>query len=99
MPTPTIRTSLKTTLDIRYAQQRAGGAFDVKAILGTPGTTPRQGEVIDAASQNGANFQSPNGFEVKMMPQISQLKVVQQGGSGNSYSRYVKGLDTTKYHG
>jgi hypothetical protein len=98
MPTPVTRPSLTTTLDVRYAQQHAGGAFDVKQVLGNPGTEPAVGEVIDAASQQGVNNQNPNGFQVKMMPQVSQLKVVQQGGAGNNYSTYVKGLDTTKYH-
>ena len=98
MPTPVPRPSLTTTLDVRYAQQHAGGAFEVKQVLGAPGTEPAVGEVIDAASQLGATNQNPNGFQVKVIPQVSQLKVVQQGGAGNNYSNYVKGLDTRKYH-
>ena len=96
MPTPTQRASLTTTLDQRYANQSEGGAFQIKNVLGQPGSTPPAGEVIDAASQNGMTFQNPDGFQVKMMPQVSQLKDVQAGNS--SLSRYIHGLDTTKYH-
>jgi hypothetical protein len=96
MPTPMPRPSLTTTLDQRYAQQHAGGAFEVKDVLGAPGTVPSPGEVIDAASQNGATFQNPNGFQVKMLQQVSQLKDVQAGNS--SLSLYIQGLDTRKYH-
>lgn len=97
MPTPTQRPSITTTLDIRYAKQHAGGAFEVKQILGSPGQEPAVGKVIDAASHQGAINQNPNGFQVKVLQQVSQLKAVQSGGVGN-YSTYVKGLDTTKYH-
>jgi hypothetical protein len=97
MPTPNTRPSLTTTLDTRYAQQRAGEAFDVKAVLGGPGTVPKQGQTIDAASQNGQTFQSPNGFLVKPLAQVSQLKDVKAGNS--SLSLYIKGLDTRKYRG
>jgi hypothetical protein len=97
MPTPFSRPSLTTTLDQRYASQPAGEAFNVKNVLGSPGSTPPAGEVIDAASQNGMTFQNPDGFQVKMMPQVSQLKDVQAGNS--SLYRYIHGLDTTKYHG
>jgi hypothetical protein len=97
MPNPVTRPSLTTTLDQRYATQRAGEAFDVKAVLGQPGTIPPAGEVIDAASQNGANFQSPNGFQVRVMPQISQLLAVQSNDT-KGLSTYVNGLDTTRYH-
>lgn len=96
MPTPNTRPSLTTTLDQRYATQRAGEAFDVKAVLGSPGTTPKQGQTIDATSQNGQSFQSPNGFWVKPLMQVSQLKDVQAGNS--TLSLYIKGLDTRKYH-
>jgi hypothetical protein len=97
MPTPNTRPSLTTTLDQRYATQRAGAAFDVKAVLGSPGTEPKQGKTIDAVSQNGQNFQSPNGFLVRPLSQVSQLKDVQAGNS--SLSVYIKGLDTRKYRG
>ena len=95
MPTPVIRPSLTTDLSQRYSTQHAGEAFDVKAVLGSPGAVPTQGETIDATSQNGSTFQSPNGFWVRPMVQVSQLKDVQAGNS--SLSLYIKGLDTTKY--
>lgn len=97
MPTPNQRPSLTTTLDQRYARQHAGGAFEVKTVLGPPGSTPASGDVIDAASQAGAEHQNPNGFLVKVPLQVSQLKAVQSGGAGNNYSLYIQGLDTTKY--
>lgn len=97
MPTPNNRPSLTTTLDVRYAQQHAGGAFDVKKILGDPNVAVPAG-VIDAASQQGAANQNPNGFQVKVLPQLSQLKVVQNGGQSNDYSLYIHGLDTRRYH-
>ncbi|HQI44514.1 MAG TPA: hypothetical protein PLC59_00350 [Bacteroidales bacterium] len=97
MPIPNERPSLTTTLDQRYARQHAGGAFEVKDVLGPPGAVPIPGQVIDAASQNGAIFQNPNGFQVKMMPLVSQLRDVQAGNS--SLSLYIQGLDTRKYHG
>lgn len=99
MPAPNVRPSLTTTLDQRYARQHAGGAFEVKEVLFPPGTTPPSGTVIDAASQQGANNQNPNGFLVRVLPQVSQLKAVQTGGAGNNYSLYIQGLDTTKYRG
>lgn len=97
MPTPNNRPSLTTTLDVRYAQQHAGGAFEVKDVLGGPGAEP-PGPTIDATSQQGATNQNPNGFWVKVLPQVSQLKAVQSGGAGNNYSMYIQGLDTTRYH-
>jgi|FAXJ01.1.fsa_nt_gi hypothetical protein len=98
MPTPNVRPSLTTTLDVRYAKQHAGGAFEVKDVLGGPGTEPAAGKTIDASSQQGATNQNPNGFLVKVLPQVSQFIAVQSGGAGNNYSLYVKGLDTTRYH-
>jgi len=95
MPNPSVRPSLTTTLDVRYAKQRVGEAFDVKKVLGQPGEEPKQGKTIDAASQNGANFQSPNGFLVRPMIQVSQLKDVKAGKS--LLSMYVKGLDSRRY--
>jgi hypothetical protein len=97
MPTPTQRPSLTTTLDVRYAKQHSGGAFEVKNVLGQPGTEPLTGEVIDAASQLGATFQAPNGFQVRVLQQVSQLKAVQSGDT-QGLSTYVYGLDTTRYH-
>lgn len=96
MPTPTTRPSTTTTLDMRYANQHAGGAFEVKDVLGGPGAEPPQGKVIDAISLNGASFQTPNGFVVRTLGGVSQLKVVQSGDT-EGISTYVKGLDTTRY--
>jgi uncharacterized protein (DUF2141 family) len=97
MPTPNSRPSLTTTLDSRYSNQSAGSAFDVKATLGGPGADPKQGQTIEAVSRNGGTFQSPNGFLVRPLAQVSQLKDVQTGNS--SLSLFIKGLDTTKYRG
>jgi hypothetical protein len=94
---PVDRQSITTTLDVRYAQQHAGMAFDVKQVLGNPGTTPPVGEVIDAASANGQTFQNPNGFQVKILGQQSQLLAVQSSDT-KGLSTYVQGLSTVKYH-
>ena len=97
MPTPNVRVSLTTTLDVRYAKQHVGGAFDVKQTLGGPGGEPAAGKVIDATSLNGAAFQTPNGFVVKTIGEMSQFKVVQSGDT-QGISTYVRGLDATRYH-
>ena len=85
MPQPNERPSLTTTLDVRYAKQHAGGAFEVKEVLGAPDTSPSAGTTIDATSLQGENNQSPNGFWVKVLQGVSQFKAVQTGGAGNSY--------------
>ena len=96
MPTPNQRPSLKTDLATRYTTQHAGGTFDVKKVLEQPGKTPPSGEVIDASSMNGVNFQSPNGFEVKVTQGNTQMKDA-QGTTSKELSTYVKGLDTRPY--
>ena len=93
---PVDRQSLTTTLDIRYAKQHAGMAFDVKQILGGPGSVPAAGTTIDAVSQNANMFQSPIGFEVKPMIGITQLKDA-QGVRSKELSTYIKGFSSVKY--
>jgi hypothetical protein len=102
MPIPIVRPSLIKDLETRYGTQRAGGAFDVKKTLGQPGTVPVAGTIIDNQSQQSAKFQSPNGFEVKVMQGVTQvLDAIAANGGGQAKSRelstYIKGLDTTKY--
>ena len=96
MPLPNLRPSLTTNIETRYDTQHAGGAFDVKKTLGSPGTVPLTGNVIDSVSRNGQTFQSPNGFQVKMLLQQSQLIAVQSGDT-RGLSTYIRGLDTTRY--
>ena len=96
MPTPNERPSLTTDLESRYSKQRAGGAFDVKETLGNPGTQPAAGTTIDAVSQNGAEFQSPNGFEVKVKQGITAFKDA-QGVQSKQLSRYIRGFVARKY--
>lgn len=90
------RPSLVETLEQRYASQRAGGAFDVKKTLKNPGNTPAAGTVIDAINIQGAQFQSPNGFEVKVPQGQTQLKDA-QGTRSKQLSRYMIGFDGRKY--
>jgi len=97
MPMPTPRPSLLTTLDQRYAVQHAGSAFEVKDILEAPGVQPQAGTTIDAFSMNGEAFQIPNGFQVKMLQQESQLIAVVSNNTVG-LSRYVENLDRTRYH-
>lgn len=104
MPLPITRPSLTKDLETRYAMQRAGGAFDVKKTLGSPGTVPVAGTVIDNQSQQSVKFQSPNGFEVKTMQGVTQvLDAIAANGGGQAKSKqlstYIKGIDTTKYRG
>lgn len=93
---PVDRKSLVTTLDVRYAKQHTGMAFDVKQVLGVPGSVPVAGTTIDATSQNGTTFQSPNGFEVKPLMGITQLKDA-QGTTSKQLSTYMKGFTNQKY--
>jgi hypothetical protein len=96
MPNPTNRPSLTTDLQTRYATQREGGAFDVKKTLGGPGSIPSAGTTIDAVSHQGSAFQSPNGFEVKPMQGITQLKDA-QGTTSKQLSRFMQGFSDKKY--
>jgi len=96
MPTPINRESLTTDLQTRYTRQRAGGAFDVKQTLGGPGTQPAAGTTIDATSMNGSEFQSPNGFEVKVAQGVTQMKDA-QGTTSRELSRYLRGFSSRKY--
>lgn len=100
MPTPNVRTSLSTDLASRYLTQRAGSAFDIKQTLGCPGSVPKKQSVIegDTASQGGANFQSPNGFETDILQGQTQLKDA-QGNTSKELSMYIKGINTKKYKG
>lgn len=97
MPTPVTRPSLTKDLSERYATQRAGGTFDVKKILGNPGTVPAAGTTIDAVSGQATQFQSPKGFEVKILQGITQLKDA-QGTTSKELSMYIKGFSNIKYH-
>ncbi len=96
MPTPVQRPSLITTLDQRYATQHAGGAFDVKKTLGAPGSRPSAGTVIDALSLQGSSFQNPNGFEVGVLEEVTQLKEA-QGTTSKQLSLYIRGFSNQKY--
>jgi hypothetical protein len=96
MPTPVQRPSLVTTLDQRYAYQHAGGAFEVKDVLGGPGSG-LVSKVIDATSLNGATFQSPNGFAAQVAQGVSQFVEVQTDGKNGGISRFAQNLDNQKY--
>jgi len=85
MPIPIERQSLTTPLTSRYATQKAGGAFDDKAIV-EAGVDPL------FASFQAATFQINDGFLTKVQQGVSNFV-----NDGNNLSYYVKGLDTTKY--
>lgn len=98
MPTPSDRPSLKTDLLSRYSNQRVGSAFDVKRTLNNPNSSPAVGTTIDAESIQGANFQTPNGFEVKKSKQgITQMKDANTEGSSKELSLFIKGFSNKKY--
>ena len=96
MPTPVTRPSLTKDLSKRYETQHAGGTFDVKKILGNPGSVPAAGTTIDAVSSQGTQFQSPIGFEVKVLQGITQLKDA-QGTTSKELSMYIKGVSNQRY--
>jgi hypothetical protein len=85
MPNALPRSSLTTTLADRYATQPVGGAFNARNIIESG---------VDAlfASNQGAEFQSKNGFLTEEQTQVSDFK-----NDGNGLSQYVQGLDTSKY--
>jgi hypothetical protein len=85
MPIPIDRPSLTTPLTARYATQKAGGAFDDKAIIES-GVDPL------FASFQAATFQINDGFLTKVQQGVSNFV-----NDGNNMSYYVRGLDTTKY--
>jgi len=90
------RPSIAMTLEQRLANQREGGAFDVKKTLGAPGTSPAAGTTINATSMNGKSFQSPNGFEVKVAQGQTQM-LDAQGNSSKQLSKYLRGFDNRPY--
>lgn len=98
------RQSLTQTLEQRYSNQREGGAFEIKKVLGNPGTSPKAGSIIDASSLQGASFQTLNGFEVKATQTITQMLDAAAtngpsgGGKSKQLSRYMRGFDNRKYH-
>jgi hypothetical protein len=93
MPTPTLRSSLTKGLEDRYSTQRVGSAFDVKQTLNT-----KAGQIVDATSMQGAEFQSPSGFEVKAAQNGTQMKDA-QGLSSKELSKYMQGFTNKKYKG
>jgi hypothetical protein len=96
MPQPTDRQSLNKTIEGRYATQRAGGAYNVKEVLGEPGKVPQPFTTIDATSANGQKFQYRNGFMVKQSQVgVSQMKDVRNQNS--TLSTYIKGFSNQKY--
>jgi hypothetical protein len=83
--TPIQRNSLTTDLVTRYNTQKAGGAYNAKAIIET-GVDPL------FASYQGATFQNKNGFLTEQSVGTSDFK-----NDGKDLSQYVAGLNTTKY--
>ena len=96
MPTPVKRQSLVIDLQTRYATQPAGGAFNVKTVLGQPGNSPAPGTIINATSIQGKTFQSPAGFEVKAA-QMSTQFLDAQGTTSKQLSVYIHGFTNQKY--
>ena len=90
------RESLSKDLLTRYQSQRAGGAFDVKDVLKSPGNNPAAGTVINSTSMRGTQFQSPSGFEVKINEGMTQFKDA-QGTVSKQLSLYLKGFNNIRY--
>ena len=87
------RPSISNTLDQRYNNQRAGGAFNVKRTL----ESYSPGVVNDSLSAQASEFQSPAGFVVKSQSGGTQFKEA-QGTQSKQLSRYVNKLDNRRYH-
>lgn len=102
MPTPNNRPSLATTLDQRYANQREGGAFDVKQRLGPPGTSPAPGSTMPVDSQQAKQFLTPPGFVVKEKIGVTQMLDAIDANTSSAprsqqLSLYLKGFDNRRY--
>ena len=93
MPNNENRPSLSKDLETRYSSQRVGGAFDVKKTLSA--LTP--GSIINAISMQSNEFQSPNGFEIKIKQGDTQMKDARDGTKSKELSRYIKGISTKRY--
>ncbi len=100
MPQPSDRPSLTKDLASRYASQRAGGAFDVKERLKSPGSVPQAG---DRMPINGnERLYSTDDFAVKQMIGMTEFLDAQDANTSSSphskeMSLYIRGFSNRKY--
>ena len=87
------RESLTISLEERYKNSYAGGAFNVHTAVQTEGTSA----VSVGDSYADRMYTNTIGFVLKQEPMKSEFKEVSDGKSGLGLSRYVQGLDTTPY--
>lgn len=90
MPIPTERPSIKTDLLSRYANQRCGGAFEVKDAV-IDGGHESLNKATPGSMQSA--FWTPAGFKTKMALMITELKAKALNFVDS------QGLDNRKYKG
>ena len=89
MPNPTDRPSLTKTLEQRYADQHAGGAYDAKTIITSGQHSPIENSTLSALHTRA-------GFKTLMGEQETELNEA-KGGSSQQSSLYMQGFNNTKY--
>jgi hypothetical protein len=97
MPIPIQRDSLTTTLENRYNNQKAGGAFNAKNIVTSDDTiSPLVGKPSDKGAQYSID---KGGFRVKQPVGLSDLADVpdRKNSTSKQLSAYTQGLSNKKY--
>jgi hypothetical protein len=102
MPDNNDRPSLDTSLESRYARQKAGGAFDVKERLKGPGQSPKTGDRMPIGG-NEALYTNKD-FAVKPLQGVTEFLDAQDANNSpapksKEKSRYMKGFSNRKYKG
>jgi len=97
---PNNRPSLTKNLESRYATQHAGGAFEVKQRLKSPGSSPKTGDRMPI--DGNEKLYSVDDFAVKQIIGQSEFLDTQEANSSPSpkskeLSRYIKGFNSNKY--
>lgn len=100
MPTPNERPSLTKDLASRYATQRAGGAFEVKQRLKSPGSAPQSGDRMPI--DGNERLYSADDFAVKQILGLTELLDAQEANTSPSpkskeMSLYIRGFNNRKY--
>lgn len=89
MPNPTDRPSLTKTLEQRYAEQHAGGAFDAKVITTNGKHSPIENSTLSA-------LHTTRGFKTLMGEQQTELNEA-KGQSSLQSSLMMKGFNNIRY--
>lgn len=87
------RESMNISLEERYKNSYAGGAFNVHTVVQTEGSNA----VSVGDSYADRLYTTTIGFKIKQETMKSEFKEVSGESSALGLSRYVQGLDTTPY--